>query len=273
MKRLLRLSLLLALLLVLLLVAAFLFLDPLVKGGIEKGASYATGTEAKLGSVDASLFSGRFGLKELSIANPPGFRPEPFLQLSSAQATWDNGTILSDEISIGTFALDGVQLNLESADGKTNYGAILANLEKIAGPQSKPAETAPSKPKRLAIKHVEIKNIKAGLHLSGTPIGSGSLKVEVPLVAIDDFHSDGSTAENVAKLTSALVQAILQGTLNAGQGILPADILKDLGGNLKGLTSTVQEQAQQILKGLDSNLKGAEEALKGAGDLFKGKKK
>jgi hypothetical protein len=244
----------------------------LVKGAVEKGATYATGTETKLGSVDASLFAGRFGLKDFSIANPAGFRPEPFLHLGSAQASWDNGTILSDDIAIGTFALDGVELNLESASGKTNYGAILANLDKLAGPESKPAEAAPSKPKKLSIKRIEIKNVKAGLHLSGTPLGNNSMSVEVPLVAIDDFHSDGSNAENVAKLTRALVEAILQGTLNAGKGVFPADMLKDLGGNLQGLSNQLQGQAKEIMKGLDTNVKGVEDALKGAGDLFKKKK-
>jgi hypothetical protein len=273
MKLILRVVLIVLVLFLAALAGALVFLDPLVKSGIEKGATYATGTETKLGAVDASLFSGRFGLKDLSIANPPGFRPEPFLRLGSAQATWDNGTILSDEIAIGTFALDGVELSLESAGGKTNYGAILSNLEKLAGSDAKPTEPSSSKSKTLTIRHIEIRNIKAGVHLSGLPVANGSLSVAVPLVEIDDFRSDGGTSEIVAKLTRALVQAILRGTLEAGQGILPADMLKDLGGSLQGLTGSIEGQAKEIMKALGSDLKGAESALKGAGDLFKPKKK
>jgi hypothetical protein len=274
MKILLRVGIVLVLLLVVLLACGLFFLDSLVKGGIEKGTTYATGTETKLESVDASLFSGRFGMKGLSIANPPGFRPEPFLHLGSAQATWDNGTILSDEIAIGTFALDGVEVDLESASGKTNYGAILANLEKLSGPaDKKPAEPASSSAKKLSIKRIEIRNVKAGLHISGTPVGGGSLSVAVPLVAIDDFHSDGSTSEIVAKLTRALVEAVLQSALTAGKGVFPADILKDLGVNLKNLESNLQGQAKDALKGLNSDVKSIEDSLKVLGDPLKGKKK
>jgi hypothetical protein len=272
MKLLVRLGIAAVLLIVVLVGAVIVFLDPLVKSGIEKGATYATGTETKLGSVDASVLSGHFGLKDLTIANPPGFGADPFLRLGSAQASWDNGTILSDEIAIGTFALDGVDLDLVSTGSKTNYGAILDNLQKLSGPESKPAEPSPSKPKKLSIQHIEIKNVKAALHLSGLPVGNGSMSVSVPRVAIDDFHSDGSTSENVAKLTSALLHAILQGALDAGTGVFPADVLKDLSGNLQKIEHDLQGQAKQMLQGLDPNVKSTEDALKNAGDLFKKKK-
>jgi hypothetical protein len=273
MKILLRVVIGLVVLVVLVFAGVLVFLDPLVKGGIEKGATYATGTETKVGSVDASVFAGRFGMKELSIANPVGFRSEPFLHLGSARAEWDNGTILSDEIAMGTLALDGVDLNLESAGGKTNYGAILANLEKLSGKESKPADSTSAKAKTLTVKRIEIKNIKAGLHLSDSPIGNASMNVIVPLVAIDDFRSDGSTSEIVGKLTRALVEAVLNGALDAGKGVFPAEILKDLSGNLQKIETQLQGDAKEILKQIGVDAKGAEQSLKGVGDLLKGKKK
>ena len=58
--KLLRRALLVLLVLVLLFFAAgWIFLDPLVAKGIEKGASYATGVETKVAKVDASLLSGK----------------------------------------------------------------------------------------------------------------------------------------------------------------------------------------------------------------------
>ena len=72
--------------------AAWIFLDPLVAKAIEKGATYAAGVETKVGSVDASPLSGRFGIQELSLANPAGFRPEPFVHVGSVRAAWVGGT-------------------------------------------------------------------------------------------------------------------------------------------------------------------------------------
>jgi len=271
MKLVLRVGAVLVLLVLLTVAAVLVYFNPLVRGGIEKGTTHATGTETKLASVDASLFAGRFALKDLSIANPSGFGPEPFLHLGSAQASWDNGTILSNDIAMGTLALDTVELSLESTGGKTNYGAILDHLKTLSAPESKPAEPS-SKPKTLSIKRIEIKNIKAALHVSGLPVANGSMNVSVPMVAIDDFHSDGTTSEIVGKLTSALVHAVLNGALKAGQGIFPADVLKDLGGNLNNLEKELEGQAKQWLKGNDTGAKGVEDALKNAGDIFKKKK-
>jgi hypothetical protein len=255
------------------LTGALVFLNPIVKSGVEKGATYATGTETKLGAVDAGLFAGRFAFTDLTIANPPGFRDEPFVHIGNAHAQWDNGTILSDEIVIDTFAIDGVDVNLERANGKTNYGAILDHLQSLAGPEKAAQKPSSSPAKKLSIKHIEIKNVKAGLHLSGVPVVSGSMNVSVPLVKIDDFHSDGSTQEIVAKLTSQLVHAVLQSSLDAGKNIFPADMLKDLDASLKSLTHTVESQAKDVMKGLEGDLKQGGDPLKGVEDIFKGKKK
>ena len=95
---------------VLLLVAgvalAAIFVDSIIQGAVEKGATYATGVETHLGHVSAGIFAGTLELSDLTIANPPGFRAEPFLKLGSAQAAWDNGTLLSDKIEMAAFRLD-----------------------------------------------------------------------------------------------------------------------------------------------------------------------
>jgi hypothetical protein len=235
MKLLFRLGIALALLLVLVLGAGWLFLGSLVGTAIEKGSTYATGVETRVGHVDASLFSGRFGIDDLSLANPPGFRPEPFFQLRSARAAWENGTLLSDRIEMDELILDGVDVNLERAGGGTNYGAILDHLESIsAGGQSKSKPDASAGGRALTIHRIEIRNVRAGLHLTGVPLASGSTEVTIPSIVLNDFSSDGSTTELVAKLTKVLLQAILEEVLRGGKGIFPADILKDLGGPASG---------------------------------------
>jgi len=240
----------------------WIFLNPIVSSAIEKGSTYATGVDTKVGSVDASLRAGRFGLKELSLANPPGFRPEPFLHLASAQAAWQNGTILSKTIEMDELVVDGVDVNLERTGSGTNYGTILDHLGKISGggDKEKPKESAGGK--TLLIKKIEIRNVRAGLHLSGVPLASGSLEVKVPSIVINDFRSDGSTTEIVSKLTRVLLKSILESVQSAGKDIFPADIVKDLGNGLKGVTSTLEGSAKSAL----------DETLKGVGDIFKKKK-
>ncbi len=236
--------------LVLLVIAVFaallIFIDPLVKTAIEKGASYATGVETRLDSVSAGLFSSKLDLSGLRIQNPPGFRPEPFASLGQARAAWQGSSLFGDEIHIDEFDLDGVEINLERADGKTNYGVILANLEKISGEKKAPAPSSGDKPKKLVIKRILVRDVKATVSMSGLPIGNGSASVKVPKVEIDDFQSDGSTTEVVGKLVAQILQSVLDETVKAGQDILPKDVLKDLGGNLKNLKG----EAKKLLDSL-----------------------
>ena len=247
------------------LAAGFVFLDPIAAKAIEKGATYATGVSTTVGSVDASPFAGRFGLKELTIANPEGFRPENFLHLGSMEASWQNGTILSQVIEMDSFVVDGADVNLEKTGSGTNYGKILDNLGKLSGGKKDEPEPEPTAgQKSLRIKKIEIKNVHAGLHLSGVPLVPGNLEVNVPSIVINDFRSDGSTTEIVAKLTRVLLQSILESVLSAGKDIFPADIVKDLGAGLQGLGGALGS-------GVKDAVQGVEGVLKGAGDLFKKK--
>ena len=253
---------------------ALIFLNPIVKSGVQKGATYATGTETKLAAVDAGLFAGRFALTDLTIQNPPGFRDEPFVHIGNAQAKWENGTVLSDAIVIDTFAVDGVDLNLErAASGKTNYGAILDHLKALPGGEKAPKEPSSGKAKTLSIQRIEIKNVKAGLHLEGVPVVSGSMNVTVPVVKINGFTTGGSTEEIVAKLTSTLVHAVLNSALEAGKNVFPADAVKDLETSLKNAAKDVESQAKEALKGLNGDPKSTNDAVKGIEDILKGKKK
>jgi hypothetical protein len=248
----------------------FLFFDRLVSASIEKGATHATGVETKVGAVDASPFAGRLAIDELSIANPPGFRPEPFVSLRSTRASWDNGTILSDSIHVREFVLDGVAVNLERTGGKTNYGTILDHVEKLSPKSSDPKPEPTGESRTLKIDRLVIRDVRTALHLDIAGAAQ-SFEVKVPEIVLTDFDSNGSTGEIVAKLTRAVINALLESSLNAGKGVFPEELLKDLGGQLQGLEKMLGEQAEGLFKDLGTGLDDAKKTLQDAGDLFKKK--
>jgi len=262
MKLLRRTLLVLLLLVVVGLAGVWVFLDPLVATAIEKGSTFATGVETSVGSVDASLFAGRFGLKGLRLANPPGFSDDPFLDLGAAMASWQQGTILSQTIEMDELKVENVSVSLERGGSGTNYGKILDHLERLSSGKKEEPQPAESKEagKRLVIRKIEVKNVRATLRMSGLP----SLEVKVPSIVLRDFASDGSTTELVAKLTKVLLQSILESVLSAGKGIFPDDILKDLGHGLQDLGGALEAGAKSAVEGLEG-------ALKNAVDVFKKK--
>lgn len=271
MKLLTRLFLLGLLLLLLGAGAAFLFLDSIVRSAIEKGGSAATGTPTTLAKADASFFSGAFGLDDFAIANPQGFRNEPFLALKGARARWQNGSILSDQLVIDEFTLDGLQLNLERSAAGNNWDKILESLKKLSGGSggSTPAPAESGSGREVKIKQLEIKNTRCTLHLSGQPALNGDYDVSVPSIRLQDFDSKGSTAEIAGKLTKAVVEAVVKAAASSGKGVFPAGSLEELESGLKQVGKSVLDD---VLKGKTDPADALKEAEKGVKGLLKGKK-
>lgn len=266
MKIVLRLFAFLVVLALLLLGAAVVFQDRLIAGAIEKGGTHGTGVETRIDGVDAGLFSGRLALDGLTLAEPPGFDAEkPFLRLGSGRAKWENRSLLGDRIEVLELVLDGIEIDLERNAEGSNWGVIVANLERLSkGGGEREAEPAGGK-KELAVRRLELLRIRASLRVSGLPVGDGVYSVDVPRVVLEDFESDGSTSETIAKLFATVIDAILEATV-AGGGNLPKELLRDLEKGLEGLgddvRGEVRKQAEKALEGLDPELKkGAEGAL------------
>ncbi len=252
MKILVRILLGIAVLVLVLLVAAFFFLDSIVRGAVEKGGAHATGTQVTLDKADFALTSGKLDLAGFSIHNPEGFQDEPFVSAAAIHAAWENGTIFSNELVIDEIGLDGIAVNLERADGRTNFGKILEHLKSLGGPDGGSAPSDGGSKHSLVVKHVSITNVKATVHLSGIPLAAGNASVTVPKIELNDFHSNGTTQENIAKLTSAIVTAVLDATVNSKDAVLPKEILGELKGNLDTLKAQAQDQWKDAKKDLDS---------------------
>lgn len=266
MKFLLRILLGLVFLALLALGAAFLFLDPLVGSAIGRGASYATGVEARVDDVDVGLAKGAFDLKGLTIANPPGFTSPHFLSIGTARARWENGTILSDALELPELALDGFDVHLERNASGSNWSRILEHLDQVAGSKSGSAEPAPETKgsRSLHVKKIELDHVKVSLHLADVPVGAGTHTVELPRIVIEDFRSDGSTLQLVSTLTRAIVGAVLDQSVKSGGGVLPKDVLKDLDHGLAGPKQSVGKEAKKLLDDqLDGGVKKALEGVEG----------
>lgn len=259
MKLLLRAGFVLVALVLLVLGLAFIFVDSIVRASIAKGGTYATGVPTTLESADVGLVDGKLALDGLKIANPEGFTSPAFLTLGSVRAGWENRSLVSDAIAIDEIAIDGVTLDLERANGRTNFGAILDHLEKVSGGKAEPEPGADAggKKRTLTVKRVVVENVRASVHLAG--LGTGPMSVTVPKVEIRDFQSDGSTTEIVGKLLAAIVPAILEATIDSGG--VPAELKKELEGQLDRWKGEY-EKAKETLKGLEGTLDGVKDLFK-----------
>lgn len=287
MKLLIRILAGLVLLLVVAGVATVMLLDSIVAETIERGGSYALGVETTVDSVDVDLGRDlRAGISGLEIANPPGFESPRFFALGAGALQFPLGSITSDSIEVPEILLAGIEINLERAGGNTNYGILLDNLARFESGETEEKQGAEGG-KSFVVKRIVLSDISATIDL--IPLGGDATRVslDIPEVVIEDLGSEMGAAD----LFDVVIKTLLTAVLNNGGGLLPADMLKDLGGRLGGLGGVAFELTEGVVRnagellgekagGALGELGGkvggkvgekAGEALKGLGGLLKKK--
>ena len=277
-------------------VCVFFFINSIVKTGIEAGGKYALGVPTTVNSVSVGL--GSFGMNGLNVANPTGFNSPHFLELGDANVAVTLPSLMQDTIQVPTFSLDNLDVNLEKKNGATNYKVILDNLSKLKGDskatQSQSADQGGGK--KLVISDVSLKNIKVHVNLlgdGGTVSDITKVNINLDEIKLQNVGKTdkGMTGVTVSQLSSIIVQAVLSAVADKGGGILPADLLGDLGGQLSAIGdikdlglnvvgkvgSTVENAGKQVIDGAAKGVGDAADKLqkdvgKGLKDLLPGKK-
>lgn len=294
----------LVLLLVVGLVIVFLSIDAIAKSAIEKGGTYALGTETSVSSVSVGVFKGEFSMSGLKVANPTSgsekFGSPHFFSLGKGATAVSLSTIRQPTVEIPTLTLESIDAYIERRGSATNYGTILEHLKKVAGSGGdKPAPTS-GEEKKFIIRELKLTNVTihvdmaaaalpGGLGSAGDVIGQVT-KVTIPIDKIE-LKDVGKTGEGVggsgvtmSQLSGIIVKAVLQAATEKGGGLIPGDLLGDLNGRLASLTSLdslskgglsivagAQAKVEEIGKKVEGEVKkGIDDAKKGINDALKG---
>jgi uncharacterized protein involved in outer membrane biogenesis len=282
--------LLIAVVLVVVLIAAGVFfaisrVDSLAKAAVERGGTYATGVQTTLDSASVGLMGGTFEMSGLRIANPEGFKSDRFFSMGSGGVAVSYDTLQQPVVVLPMLRLSDLTVNLERNEGKTNYKVILDNLNRLSsGRERTPAET--SDDKRFVVNELEISNVNVRVDMVG--LGSASPSVSVPIERIKLSHvgkGQGGVADSgvtMGQLSSIVLQAVLSAAVDAGGGIIPAEILGDLQSQLASLdglknvgvefVGKAGETAKQLKsagENIRSTVDGATDKAKEAADELK----
>jgi uncharacterized protein involved in outer membrane biogenesis len=262
--------------LLVLMVVAMLLIDGIARAGIQAGASYALGVKTTLASAHVGLLSGQFTLGGLRVENPPACRTDHFLTLSRGELDVSLGSLLRDTLTVPLLELDGFDVNLErGSDGRSNYSVILDNLSKAesdaggGAPKEKkdPADQAPKGGRKLIIREIRLKDIRATVTLFSLGGSPQLVPVRLPELRLKDVGTDGNGV-SVAQLSGKLVQAIVVGVIQAGGSLIPAEFGRDVA----RVADSVKLEAGKAVQGAGSLKEEAGKALQGIGDLFRKKK-
>jgi len=215
-------------LLVLLVSVPLLYVDSIAKDALQEGASETFGTKTTVGSVSLGLVSGRVGLSKFRVRNPDGWEEDQFFRIGNGSFAVSWRQFLEDEVEVPELILEDIEVSLEKRGGQSNYGEVLAHMER------RPAPPPDESGKRFVIRDLRIRNVAADLRL-GVVVGVGKhLEVQIPEIRLRNVGSDTEGGMLVSQLWSTVMRAVLVAVVREGGGVA-GFITRDLAGNLGGL--------------------------------------
>jgi uncharacterized protein involved in outer membrane biogenesis len=244
----------LVILVVLALLGVGLFMDGIIKRGVETVGPMLTKVEVRLNAVNLSLLSGSGKLKGLFVGNPIGYKTPFAIKVGTATVAMQPTSLMSDKIVVKSINVQGPEITFETDLKSNNLSKILANLDEATGSsEKKPAQPAPAKPaKTLQVDDFTITGGK--IYVSVSTLGGKTASVPLPEIHLTDLGK-GPEGITPAELTRRVFQEIEKGAVKAA-GTAVADLSKGAVYFTKELTAGGTNTAEKV---------------KSIGDLFKRK--
>jgi hypothetical protein len=299
-KRLFALGFVLVLLVIGGVVFAVMNINSLAKKGIEKGGTYALGTNTTLQSADVGILGGTFAMSGLNVANPPGYKAPAFLSLGSGGVAVSFNSLSKPVVELPKLSLDKLNVALEKSGGKANFNVILDHIKKVAdqagGAGGSGGSSSGGGEKKFVVNELSLTNINISVDLIGGPADLTKVNIPIDEIKLTNVGKTGTgvggTGVTMSQLASIIVEAVLAAAADKGGGILPAEILGDLQGGLAGLGNldnlqmSVAAKAQGTIEKIGGDAakkvtdklggeagKAVEDATKKVTDLIPGMKK
>lgn len=214
--------------------------DKIAKMAIERGGTYAMQVDTTVDSVDVNITGGTASMVGLNIANPAGFDTSHFLRMADANASMNIETINSDTIVMPSITLNGIDVILDKGGNPSNYNTILNSLKRFEsadqGGGSGTSTPAGEGGKKLIINSLKLQDINIRVaNMPGISLAVGDVAVNIPEIELRDVGKDKSMT--TAEVINLVVKTVLAAAIEAGGGIIPGDVLGELGNGLAGLSS------------------------------------
>lgn len=195
-------------------------LDSMVESRLERAATASLGSHVEVGGVETDLRNGTLNVREISVANPPGYKNPYAMRFNGVEAAVDY-----DTLEIRRVVIDQPEFLIEELDGNTNFQQMLDALE--AGEAVVPAGDPANPEPEITIRHFRIDGARAGFE-SASLDRYTDLKVDA--IEMNDLR--GTPTELANQIGREVLKEL---SSEAGMALLEAQARKkagDLGGKV-----------------------------------------
>ncbi|MEX0646635.1 MAG: hypothetical protein WEA56_06155 [Balneolaceae bacterium] len=198
-----------------------LYIDSIVKSGMEDIGTEMTGTRVTVESVSISPFSGEGTVTGFRVANPDGYQTEHALSVDDFAISVDVTTLFSDVIVVNDIRVAGPAVYVEQKLPENNLQTILSNINEAVS-------TGTSTDVELVIDHFLLENGSADLY---TEVGGErSASVEISAIELNDLGRGGerqAVEDVVQEIARRVIEEALQAAVQSG-GQQLRDAIEDI---------------------------------------------
>jgi hypothetical protein len=130
-------------------------MDSMIESRLERAATASLGNHVEVGGVETDLANGTLTVREMSVANPPGYKNPYAMRFTNVEAAVDYETL-----EIRRLVIVDPEFLIEELDGNTNFQQMLDALE--AGETVVPAADPATPEQEITIRHFRIDGARAG---------------------------------------------------------------------------------------------------------------
>jgi uncharacterized protein involved in outer membrane biogenesis len=235
-------------------VAVNLFADNAVRIAVEEASTKALEVPVDVEQAKLSIFGGTLFLKDLKVANPPGYQQESILHLDRGDIRVNARSLLSETIKIESIKLDGMKVAIEQKGLDNNLREVIESLRRDRDPSGK----------KVQVDNLEITDITVTVKLLPIPGQADTLSFKVAPIKMTDLGRNQPM--DIATLATTVLLAVAQSISEQGDDVLPKDMLTDLSSVLNkalDIGRIIFGNGQDAKNGTSSLSRGITEGLKG----------
>ena len=241
-----------------------LLIDPIAKAAVERGGTYAMGVNTKVDAMSIGLTSGDVKMVGFQVANPEGFKSDYLMKSGTFAVGVRPGSLFGQTVEVREFTLDGLDINVEMTGLAANVTKIMDNLKKLSSKDqgAEKPKAPPSEGKKVSVNIITIKNVAAHFYLGSLSGGKG-ITVKVPLIEMKNVTDDNAKGVAMHELVARVVPAILASVFDAAKGVIDAEFLGDMNGQLRGVADALGGKVGNLMGQTGKQFIGLDVLMKG----------